>query len=62
MSENETVFNKKKHTTEINEEEEPESPIDSFYYNLLNANNTSNQNDFNRQMRLEKIRKNSFIR
>ena len=60
MSENETVFHKK-NAPESNQEEKAESSIQRFYYNLLEAN-TLDQADFDRQIRLDKIRKNSFIR
>jgi len=61
MSEKETVFNKKKTASDFNEKEKAETSTQRFYYNLLSAN-TADQKDFDRQMRLEKIRKNSFIR
>jgi hypothetical protein len=61
MSEKETVFEKKKNVPVLNEEE-TESSMHRFYYNLIDANDNLNRIDFDRQMKLEKIRKNSFRR
>lgn len=61
MSEKETVFNKKKNVSDVNGEEKAESSTQRFYYNLISAN-TADRKDFDHQLRLEKIRKNSFIR